>query len=151
MGKDLMGWLELVDASSILRASEVDQKLKELIRDDENASGDEIVWNQDFTVPLHMSILYWDGIPPQWEELLDMAVSELQPGEFLIFEEKIRASLGREWSSRTLLVSPDGVKYLTSAVLREQLLKETDLTPKAPVEDLDVEVAPREVQDDLDL
>ena len=147
----LNGWLELTDSSSILRAVEINRRLQELCRGDDNAECEGIVWNEDFTVPLHMSITYWDGIPPAWEELLDQLIDDLQPGEYMVFDEKLRASLGRGWSNRTLVVSRAGVRYLTSEESATRLMEQADLTPAEPTQELDVEVQPKVVSDPLDL
>jgi len=118
----LMCWLELVDCSILSKYKAVSDVLRALAFDDSEVTVEGPEWNEDLNMLDRFSVLYWNVLPG-----LDRgfkALSEvLEPGEYLLFEEKTRYGVRSGSTLRLTRVSLAEITHVTCDTLLEVMDK----------------------------
>ena len=107
-----MCWLELVDCSVLANCKLISGILREMAYEDTEVLVEGPEWNEDMNMLDRFSALYWNSLPGLSDGFKALA-DVLNPGEYLVFEEKARYGFRANSTLRITRVAKDSVEHVT--------------------------------------
>lgn len=117
---EIRGWIELVDSSPFIRASDVAKMLEGLMFKT-GCEADPLILDEAETNFISYRAIFVD-IPPDLAEVLVPLSEVLHAEEYLVFEEKVRFG-HREDTLRVIVVSGTGVYSVDSKKIKNEAMK----------------------------